>query len=321
MPAIAVAGEAIVDLVGEPGTSTYHARPGGSPANVAVGLGRLGLPVRMLARLSGDTFGRTLRAHLEASGVDLSLCIDAAESTSLAVATLDLAGTATYDFWVQGTADWLWAAGELPEPLPGDVVALHTGSLALALEPGASALEGLLARERERGHVALCLDPNLRPTLMGKPGMTRRRVERQVALAQVVRVSEEDLRWSHPDQSYRALARGWVGEGPSLVVVTRGSDGAYAATPSVEVERRATPVEVVDTIGAGDAFTAGLLAGLHRRGLLGAGCAARLAEIEERTLVGLLDEANLFAALTCTHPGADPPRLLARDLVEMSNVV
>ncbi|MQA85374.1 MAG: carbohydrate kinase [Streptosporangiales bacterium] len=291
---VAVAGEAIVDLVGDPGTATYRARPGGSPANVAVALGRLDLPVRLLARLSGDTFGRMLRAHLEASGVDLSLCVEAGEPTSLAVATLDDAGTAAYDFWVRGTADWLWAADELPDALPDDVVALHTGSL----EPGASALEGLLVRERERGRVALCLDPNLRPTLMGEAGAVRRRVERQVGLAHVVRVSEEDLRYSHPDQPYRAVAHRWLDGGPSLVVVTRGGCGAYGATRYVEAERPAMPVEVADTIGAGDAFTAGLLGGLHRRGLLGAGCAAGLAEVDAETLARLLDEANRFAALS-----------------------
>ncbi|MGH3321826.1 MAG: carbohydrate kinase family protein [Streptosporangiaceae bacterium] len=304
---IAVAGEALVDLVAGTDGRTFRAYPGGSPANVAVGLARLDLPVTMLARLAPDAFGRLLRDHLRASGVVLDLALDAGEPSSLAVATLDAAGGATYDFRVRGTADWQWCDSELPDPLPDAIAALHTGSIAMALDPGAQALERFFIRERGGDAVTLSYDPNLRPGLMGDPASNRRRVERQAALAHVVKVSEEDLRWTHPREPYESVAARWLDHGACLVVVTRGAGGAYAATREAEVERPAAAVEVVDTVGAGDAFTAGLLGGLHDRGLLGAGSAKRVGTLDGAVLADLLDGASLAAGLTCTRPGADPP--------------
>lgn len=151
--------------------------------------------------------------------------------------------------------------------------------------------------------------PTSAPRSWADAAAARARVERQVRLAHVVKVSEDDLRWTHPHESYGAVARRWLGgHGPALVVVTRGANGAYAAAPSVEVQRASPAVPVVDTVGAGDAFTAGLLAGLQARDLLGPRSGAGLAGLDhDTTLAALLDEATLVAALTCTRPGADPP--------------
>jgi ABC-type sugar transport system ATPase subunit/sugar/nucleoside kinase (ribokinase family) len=157
---IAVCGEALIDLVDE-GDELFRAHPGGSPANVAVGLSRLGIPVALIARVSQNTFGRLLRAHLIDNGVDLRYVVTAAELSTLAVVSLDGAGVASYAFYTGGTADWQWESGQLPAALPAEVVALHSGSLALCIEPAASVVPELLRSERARGQVTICLDPNV----------------------------------------------------------------------------------------------------------------------------------------------------------------
>ncbi|HZB51493.1 MAG TPA: carbohydrate kinase [Mycobacteriales bacterium] len=303
---LTVLGEAIVDLVGE-GDRRFRAHPGGSPLNVAVGLGRLGQPVALAARLSGDAFGAMFREHLAASGVDPRHLVSASEPSTLAVATVDAAGVATYDFWTEGTADWQWTAAELAGVVDDETVALHTGSVALELEPGASRVLELLRRVRHVGRATVSYDPNVRLARRGDPAEGRRAVERVVGLADLVKVSSEDLEWLYPGQDPVAAARRWVGSGPGLVVVTLGGDGAVAlpAGGGAEVRRPAPPVTVVDTVGAGDAFSSGLLAALAERGALGAG-PGRLAAAD---LPAVLDRACLVAALTCARPGADPPTL------------
>ena len=304
---IAVVGEALVDLVADSDGRTFRAYPGGSPANVAVGLARLDVPVTMLARLATDTFGQQLRDHLRDNGVDLTNAVSATEPSTLAVVTLDHSGAASYDFWIRGTSDWQWTPGELPLPVPSDLVAVHTGSLVAALEPGATVLEAWLRTVRETGKVAVCFDPNCRPGLMGDPEAARERIRRQVGLAHVVKASEDDLTWLHPGESYVEVARRWLDEGPALVVVTRGGEGVYAATREVDVACPTPAMPVVDSVGAGDALSAGLLTGMRERGLLGRGSPDRLAALDSTSLRALVDEAALVAALTCARAGADPP--------------
>jgi fructokinase len=184
---VVVAGEALVDLVPAGRDGLFEAAPGGSPANVAVGLARLGVPTRLAARLADDPMGRRIREHLAANGVDLSFAPRASEPTSLAIVALGADGVPDYDFRVDGTADWQWRDEEVEGLLDGPVVALHSGSLALTMEPGASVLGRLL--ERAGPTATVSYDPNLRPLLMGSPEAVRGRVERLVALSDVVKVS------------------------------------------------------------------------------------------------------------------------------------
>ncbi len=301
---LTVLGEAIVDLVGE-GNRTYRAHPGGSPLNVAVGLGRLRQPTSLAARLSRDAFGAMFREHLAASAVDPRHLVAAQEPSTLAVATVNEAGVATYDFWTEGTADWQWTAAELAGVVDDETLVLHTGSIALELEPGASRIVELLRRIRHSGGAAISYDPNVRMARRGGPAEGRRSVERVVALADVVKVSSEDLQWLYPDDDPVVAGRRWSGVGPSLVVVTLGGDGAVGMPAgAAEVRRPAPPVDVVDTVGAGDAFTAGLLGALADRNALRRG--ADLAGVD---LAAVLDRACLVAALTCRRAGADPPTL------------
>jgi fructokinase len=296
-----VIGEALVDLVGQRGGRTFVAHPGGSPANVALGLARLGAPVTLSTRLGNDTFGQMIIEHLSASGVVVDAGPEPRQPTSLAIATL-AAGVASYDFRIT------WEVAALP-PLPIDIRCLHTGSLATALPPGDAAVLDLIHRERERSRVTISYDPNVRPALLVDAERARPKIEELVALSDVVKVSDEDLRWLYPTERDEDVARRWLAlGGPALVVVTRGGEGTFAVCKSVEITRPAVPIDLVDTVGAGDSFSSGMLHGLHRADLLGGPRRSALADIDETTLAAILDEAALIAAITCSRPGADPPR-------------
>lgn len=287
MTGIVVVGEALVDLVAESGGRRFRADPGGGPANIAVGLGRLGSPVTLVTTLGGDAFGRLVTGHLTAAGVAPS--VHPAPFTPLAVVTVDGAGVPSYDFAIS----WDVPALELPP----DTAVLHAGSLAAAM--AAAPVEAAMAAAP-----VVSYDPNIRPRLLGDRACERLRVERQVGLSDVVKASDEDLAWLYPAEDPVQVAHRWRGLGPALVVVTRGARGCVAVTASGRFERPAPPVEVADTVGAGDAFMSGLLSGLLSAGLLEPGALTRA---DETALSGPLADALASAAITCTRPGADPP--------------
>lgn len=294
---IVVCGEALIDLVPDR-SGRYAAHPGGSPANVAVGLGRLGVDVALLARLASDRFGGLIRDHLTESGVRLDVTVHSGQPSTLAVVHLDPDGTAAYDFYVDGCADGGWELGEVPDPLPG-TGALHvSGALALPVPAMGTVVEALMTRERQRRVVTF--DPNVRPALVRDETLVRQRLYRWLGLADVVRASAEDIAWIAPGRSVEDVAGQWYTLGPSLVVVTRGPDGVYALGPAGPVDLPGTPVDVVDTVGAGDAFMSGLLAALDldRPALRG---------LTTPALAAALGYAGRVAAITCTRAGADPP--------------
>jgi fructokinase len=295
----AVVGEALVDLVGQRGGRTFAAHPGGSPANVALGLARLGAPVTLTTRLGRDAFGEMITSHLEADGVIVDGGPDPRGATSLAIATL-AAGVASYDFRIE------WDVADLP-PLPVEIRCLHTGSLATVLPPGDRAVIDLVRRERERGRVTVSYDPNVRPALLGDPERARPGIEDLVATSDVVKVSDEDLGWLYPDEPLEDVAARWLATGPALVVVTLAGAGVYAVSRGLEVSRPAVPIDLVDTVGAGDSYTSGLLDGLRRADLIGGARRDALVTTDEPTLVNVLDRAALVAAITCSRSGADPP--------------
>ncbi|MBW0118828.1 carbohydrate kinase [Pseudonocardia sp. KRD-169] len=301
---VAVAGEALVDLVPAPVGGYLEIAPGGSPANVAVGLARLGVPVRMLARLADDPLGRRMRAHLADNGVSLDHTVAATEQTSMALVTVDDDGVPSYDFRVDATADWQWTDAELAGALDGPVVAVHSGSLALTTAPGDGPLRALL--ERAMATATVSYDPNCRPLLMGDPAGVLEGVHALLAVADVVKVSSEDLEWL--GLTPEAALEDWVTRGPAVVAITLGGDGVLAGTATgLRTRRPGVPVTVVDTVGAGDTFSAALLAGLHGRDLLGAARRAELRALDAAVLDALLDLAARAAAITCSRRGADPP--------------
>ncbi len=320
---VLVVGEVLVDLVPEPATPPPAASPptgaslcvvahaGGSPANVAVGLARLGTPALFAGRISTGGFGPWLRAYLEANGVDTAPSLRAPEPASLALVTLGAAGAATYTFYLEETADWQWSPGELPDPRTLGATAVHTGSLAVALPPGGDVVAGWIRGVREARDVFLSIDPNVRPGLTGDLGLYRRRLAGLVAASHLVKVSDEDLAVLHPGEDPVRAAVSWAGSGPEIVVVTHGADGASLVRSNrageVQVLHEPSPrVQVVDTVGAGDAFTAALLTRLATHDALHPGGATLL---DAGELGDCLRFANLAAAVSCTRAGADPPAM------------
>ena len=297
---IAVCGECLVDLLPD-GPGRYVARPGGSPANTAVAAVRLGTPTLLLARLSRDELGQLLRRHLRENGVDLSWAVTTDDPSGVAVVTRDSAGSASYRFALDGAADWQWSDAELPE-LPEAVVAVHAGSLALALPPGAAALEAMLARERPRRTISI--DPNLRPTLLGSLAEAVARMERWLGVADVVKASTDDLELLYPGTDPAVVAQRWSAAGPAVVVVTAGADGVLAMVHGELLRLPAVPVHVVDTVGAGDTYSGALLHALATSGVLG----GRLDAVDPDLIRRALDYAARAAAVTCSRVGADPPR-------------
>lgn len=321
-PVLAVLGELVVDLLpvtgadaGPEGTAPqYVARPGGNALNVAVAAGRLGAPVRLMARLGTGPLAANLRRHAELSGVDPDGFVQAGEPVSLAVVGLGADGSADYGFHVLGAADWRWTDEELERVLPTRTGIVHVGSISSWTAPGADAIARLVTGLHARGGTLISVDPNIRPMLAEGPvgealgnsrPVVRARLQRLVSRADVVKVSAEDLTWLENPADLNDAATAWAARGPALVVLTDGGAALRIARPGRPLLHRVPPtVTVADTVGAGDSLAAGLLTGL-----LAAGVTSRtaLAGLPDRQLLGIVDDAALVAALTCTRVGADPP--------------
>jgi fructokinase len=304
-PVFAVIGEALIDLVDPGNGNACAAHPGGSPLNVAIGLARLGQPVAFVGRFSRDPFGTVLRNHAARSGVDLTLAVEGPEPSTIALVDMK-DGIARYEFSVEGTVDFQWAYSELAH-LPPSVGWVHYGSLASWLPPGNEVIARRIAALRAAGDVVVSYDPNVRPQLQPDAATARDQVEQALPHAHVVKASLEDLEYLYPGEAVATVAKRWLTAGPGLVVITRGGDGAAAyLADAAAVERPVYPAPAIDTVGAGDAFTSGLLDALARRDIISV---ARLRELHQpQTLAAVLDDAAVVAGLTTTRPGADPPR-------------
>ena len=288
-PQILVVGELIADAVvmgdgaegagvrGASGALRLIVRPGGSPANAAVGLARLGVAVGFVGRLSASGLGPWLTAHLTGNGVDVGHSLIASEAPTLAIVALDAAGLASYSFYGADTADWQWRPEELPRTDELSVAAVHTGSLATAVAPGAGALAAWIGEVHARGGILISYDPNVRPSRIADAAAFTERARFLVRQAHLVKVSEGDMAFMYPQADPLEVARSWAAEGPDLVVLTRGpreavafrADGSRVAGPALSGP-------VVDTVGAGDAYSAGLLAWLKEAGALHPGGPAAL---------------------------------------------
>jgi fructokinase len=295
-----VIGESLIDIVHRPdGSAREHV--GGSPANVAVGLARLGHEVTLATMLGRDDRGAKIADLLHAEGVSLSQDSLAGRSTSVATSTLNATGEATYSF------DLTWELNQ-DQPLQG-LAHVHTGSVAATLEPGASAVLSTL--EKARRSATISYDPNARPALMGDPHEVRAKIEALIGLSDVVKASDEDITWLYDGAPLSDILRLWALLGPELVVVTRGDKGAVIGlTLTGELASVDAPVvQVADTVGAGDSFMAGLLSGLLDAGFLG-GLQAR-ERLRSASLADVrpaVDRALACAAITVSREGADPPR-------------
>jgi fructokinase len=296
---IVVAGEALMDMVPGP-DGVLRAHPGGGPFNLARTVARLEEPVAYLGRISSDRHGVVLREQLAADGVRLDAIVPTDDPTTVAIVELDADGVASYRFEIEGTS----APGLTPEQalgtLPSGVEILHVGTLGLVLEPVGTALEAVV--EALAGTALVAVDPNCRPQATPDKTAYRQRIARVVRRSDLVKVSDDDLAFLDPGRLPLDAARRMLDEGPSLVLLTRGAAGALVLTADAELHVPAPSVEVVDTVGAGDAFGGAFLAWWRGHGL-GPADLTRLDEAEDATRF-----ACAAAAMTCERAGAVPPR-------------
>ena len=293
-----VVGEALVDLIVTP-DGAIRGVPGGGPFNLARAAARLDADVAFGGGISDDVFGRRIASLLNEDGVALPLPPRRGLPTTLALAELDDGGAATYHFYVDGTSAPALEVGELS--LGADVTVLAVGTLGLVLEPMAAAAEALVLSAPD--HVIVMVDPNCRPQIIRDESGYRARLARVLGRADVVKVSGDDLLWLEPASEPLDAARDLLTAGPRVVLFTDGADAVRVLTPDAEIVLRVPLVDVVDTVGAGDSFGGGFLAFWE-------GAGRTRDDLRDVDLVrAAVERAIVVAAITCTRPGADPPRL------------
>lgn len=296
-------GEALIDMLprtstaGEPAFSPYV---GGAVFNTAIALGRLGVPAGFFSGLSSDLFGIQLKEALAASRVDTAYAHVSPRPTTLAFVRLD-DGQATYTFYDENTAGRMLTVDDLPA-LGDDVEAMLFGAISLISEPAGSAYEELMSRERQSR--VMMLDPNIRPNFIPDKARHLRRIRAMMAMADIVKLSDEDLDWFEGGGPHGDTIRSWLERGPKLIVVTRGSRGAVGYTKDHTVTVVPEKATVVDTVGAGDTFNAGLLASLHEQGLLSK---AAVGELGAEAIRKALTLGAKAAGVTVSRAGANPP--------------
>lgn len=300
---IVCCGEALIDMLprestnGEPAFAPYA---GGAVFNSAIALGRLGAPVEFFSGLSSDLFGQQIREVLASSNAGTRYADISARPTTLAFVRLT-DGHATYTFYDENTAGRMLTDADLPA-FDADIDAMLFGAISLIPEPCGSAYEALM--KREHASRVTMLDPNIRPGFIQDKERHLARMTRMIAMADIVKLSDDDLAWFGETASHADIAAKWLKLGPKLVIVTGGSKGATGYTTDHKISVASERVTVVDTVGAGDTFNAGVLASLHEQGLLSKTAASTLSETAIRKALTLGAKA---AAITVSRAGANPP--------------
>jgi fructokinase len=305
MPKILCCGEALIDMlpcISDTGLPGFTPLAGGAVFNTAIALGRLGVTTELFTGLSSDLFGDILRSSLKASNVGWSLSAFSKRPTSLAFVKL-VDGQATYTFYSENAADKVLTEDDLPT-VPANIGTLFFGGISLVGEPCGSTYEALLHREKDKK--VIMLDPNVRPDFIEDEGAYRRRIDAMVAGADLVKLSDQDLEWLLDEADLFKAAKQLLDKGPKAVFVTRGGEGALAVSHVAETEVPATLVEVVDTVGAGDTFNAGILWSLSKADLLHKD---KLPNLTEAQLAAALLAGATTAAITVSRKGANPPWL------------
>lgn len=296
-------GEALIDFLpreGKDGGAVFQPFNGGSVYNTAIALGRLDVPVGLFAGLSQDFFGDSLRAGLAESRVSLKFCRTKPNHTTLAFVKL-VDGHARYSFIDDASAARMLTKADMPK-LPKAVAALHFGSISLIPEPCGGTYEALLKRERKARVISI--DPNIRASLIKDRKSHLARLNRLMALADIVKISDEDVKWMTGKADLKAFAKKHLKAGAKVVAITKGGEGTEVFAGKLHITLNAPKVTVADTVGAGDTFTAGFLTQLHRAGLLTKQAIATLGEAE---LAAAAIFAMAAAAVTVSRPGANPP--------------
>ena len=298
-------GEALVDMIERDtidGHKGYVPFAGGAVFNTAIALGRLGAPASFFTGLSTDLFGDILRKTLGESHVDVAPCAMSSRPTTMAFVKL-INGNANYTFYDEGTAGRMLTTGDLPN-LDDAVSTMHFGAISLIFEPCGATYEALMTREHKTRLISL--DPNIRAGFITDADAHRARIKRMIAMADIVKVSDEDLDWIAESADPSETIAAWLKSGAKVVTVTRGADGVDAFTSRGKTYAQSQRVTVVDTIGAGDTFNAGFLDGLRLKGAL---TKAGVANLSEADLVFALNRGAAAAAVTVSRAGANPPWL------------
>lgn len=296
-------GEALIDMLprestlGEPAFAPYA---GGAVFNTAIALGRLGVASGFFTGLSDDMMGDVLRDTLRKSNVDFSYCATLSRPTTIAFVKL-VNGHATYAFYDENTAGRMITEADLPA-LGDDCEALHFGAISLIPDPCGATYEALMLREHKTRVISL--DPNIRPGFINDKAAHMARIRRMAAMSDIVKFSDEDLEWFGMDGDQDSLARQWLEHGAKLVVITLGAEGAVGYTAQHKVHVPSEKVTVVDTVGAGDTFDAGILASLKLQNLL---TKAQVAHLTEEQIAKALALGAKAAAVTVSRAGANPP--------------
>ena len=285
-----VCGEVLIDIL------PTGPVVGGGPANTAKALARLGHDVHFIDGISTDAYGQSAREELLRDGVKLDLALASDKPTCTATVTLDSAGSASYEFLIDGTATFDFASSWLPDPYRYQPQVLHIGTLVTMIEPGASALYDWAMQVAE--FAPIVFDPNIRPSVQPDRDLYEAAVEKWAALSAVIKVSDDDLAWLFPGQAIEDVANRWISDGAFLVVVTQGANGLMGYTADGRVEVPGVKVDVVDTVGAGDTVGAIVVEAMLEHGLI---------ELRGDLLKDVLARAASAAAITCSRKGAQPP--------------
>jgi fructokinase len=297
---IAILGEALIDFKST-GNLAFQGFIGGSSLNVATATSRLGQATTFLTQISTDLFGISLKEHMDKNQIDTTFMLESAAPSTLAFVE-ERGGQAHFTFLGNGAADTLYNPEPRPE-LPSSVKFVQFGSISLLSEPTSSSIAQIVANHRE--HVTVVFDPNCRPSLTPDLAGYKKKLENWLKLAHLVKVSDQDLGWLEPDKTLEEVARDWLSRGPKAVIITRGEHGSVLfrnGKPNLEIE---TPkVKVIDTVGAGDTFTAGLMVGLLEHGHQNS---SDLERHSDEIWLSVMRFAAISAAINCTRAGANPP--------------
>jgi fructokinase len=299
---IIVIGEALIDLIQDrENNDEYKAVVGGANANVAIALARLETPHTFLARISTDSFGRQIREKLTKNNVNLDKAIETKEPTTLAVVSINAQGSPSYSFYVNGTADWGWTPEELPQL---DAKAIQFGCLTMAMEPGNLVIEEWAKAQAEAKTISH--DINMRPALGFDQAKELKRVNRVNSFSHIIKASDEDLEWLDPSKTPNETAKEWSKN--KLVLITKGSEGVDVYRDgNLLFNVPSRKITVVDTVGAGDTFTANLLAQLQENNHLGENPTEKLMNLKDEDLHTYVHIAGIAASINCERAGAEPP--------------
>ena|GEM_PF-14406 len=323
-------GEALIDMIRTPVSGSgdgFLPLPGGSPYNTAVAIGRLGVPVKFLGRISTDFLGEILVKRLRENRVGYDLLIRSNQNSTLAFVKLEKGREPQYVFYTEACADRSLTVEDLPQKLPSDTKCIHFGSIAMTMEPIASAIEALILREGTRksadqmdGAPLISFDPNIRPFFIKNKDAYKEHFEKWVAASTITRISAADFAFIYPKMEAEKALRKILSMGPRLAINTMGSKGAMALLRRndgslIKVSVPGIKVPLVDTIGAGDTFQGAFLSWLEIKGKMSR---SALVNLSENELHSALLFANKAAALVCSRRGAEPPSRKAVETLKVT---